>query len=76
MKDKYVPPEEHTVEHMNRLNRSDGIGVLARCTGVAAIAIVSSVLPLQSPANEQTRGDQVTGRADRKRFGSTHNRSA
>jgi hypothetical protein len=44
---------------MSRLHQSDGLSILARYTGVVAIAIASSGLPLKSAANEQARDDQV-----------------
>jgi hypothetical protein len=35
--EKYVPPEEHRVEHMSRLHQSDGLSILARYPSVAAV---------------------------------------
>jgi len=43
---------------MSRSNQFDGLSILARYTGVVAIAIASSSLPLKGAANDQVRDDQ------------------
>ena len=52
-------PQGRRVEHMSKLNQSDGLSILARYTSVVAVAIASSALPLKSGANDQARDDQV-----------------
>ncbi len=56
---RYHRDQITTTRNMSRLHQSDGLSILARYTGVPAIAIASSALPLKSAANEQARDDQV-----------------
>jgi hypothetical protein len=44
---------------MNRTNQFDGFSILARYTGVVAIAIASSSTPLKGATSDQIRDDQA-----------------
>jgi hypothetical protein len=56
---RYHRDQVTTTRNMSRLHQSDGLSILAGYTSVAAIAIASSALPMNSAANEQARDGQV-----------------
>jgi hypothetical protein len=56
---RYHRDQVTTTRNMSRLHQSDGLSILAGYTSVAAIAIASSALPMNSAANEQARDSQV-----------------